>query len=100
MCRRLLPHSQNHQPRCRRFRYQSYRWICHLTDRWNRWMIQCCGEQDSQTAREVAQCNLEALDVLQKSAVKPAIRSEDRRVGKECVSTCISRWVPCRSTTK
>src|SRR3546814_17574208 len=24
----------------------------------------------------------------------PAIRSEERRVGKECVSTCISRWSP------
>src|SRR3546814_12602785 len=22
-------------------------------------------------------------------------RSEERRVGKECVSTCRSRWVPC-----
>src|SRR3546814_12139426 len=24
-----------------------------------------------------------------------AIRSEERRVGKECVSTCRSRWAPC-----
>src|SRR3546814_1838263 len=24
-----------------------------------------------------------------------AIRSEERRVGKECVSTCRSRWSPC-----
>src|SRR3546814_19175111 len=24
-------------------------------------------------------------------------RSEERRVGKECVSTCRSRWAPCRS---
>src|SRR3546814_18266357 len=24
----------------------------------------------------------------------PAIRSEERRVGKECVSTCRSRWSP------
>src|SRR3546814_13956874 len=23
------------------------------------------------------------------------IRSEERRVGKECVSTCRSRWAPC-----
>src|SRR3546814_15645614 len=23
-----------------------------------------------------------------------ALRSEERRVGKECVSTCISRWLP------
>src|SRR3546814_18771457 len=24
----------------------------------------------------------------------PALRSEERRVGKECVSTCSSRWSP------
>src|SRR3546814_12885813 len=24
-------------------------------------------------------------------------RSEERRVGKECVSTCRSRWLPCHS---
>src|SRR3546814_6572294 len=27
-------------------------------------------------------------------ASKPAPRSEERRVGKECVSTCRSRWSP------
>src|SRR3546814_21160311 len=27
-------------------------------------------------------------------------RSEERRVGKECVSTCRSRWAPCHSKTK
>src|SRR3546814_11061033 len=26
--------------------------------------------------------------------VKPEMRSEERRVGKECVSTCRSRWSP------
>src|SRR3546814_12276758 len=25
----------------------------------------------------------------------PSLRSEERRVGKECVSTCRSRWSPC-----
>src|SRR3546814_6515748 len=28
------------------------------------------------------------------STRRPAIRSEERRVGKECVSTCRSRWSP------
>src|SRR3546814_20163038 len=28
------------------------------------------------------------------------IRSEERRVGKECVSTCRSRWSPYHSKTK
>src|SRR3546814_20906347 len=32
------------------------------------------------------------LDELGKIA---RIRSEERRVGKECVSTCRSRWAPC-----
>src|SRR3546814_5240178 len=32
-------------------------------------------------------------DVLD-SRTDPAIRSEERRVGKECVSTCRSRWSP------
>src|SRR3546814_17271376 len=29
-----------------------------------------------------------------KTNIIPAIRSEERRVGKECVSTCRSRWSP------
>src|SRR3546814_20236470 len=29
-----------------------------------------------------------------------AIRSEERRVGKECLGTCRSRWLPYHSTTK
>src|SRR3546814_6913416 len=31
---------------------------------------------------------------LEWSRVRPASRSEERRVGKECVSTCRSRWSP------
>src|SRR3546814_11285360 len=27
-------------------------------------------------------------------------RSEERRVGKECVSTCRSRWAPCHEKKK
>src|SRR3546814_15849558 len=27
--------------------------------------------------------------------IEPDMRSEQRRVGKECVSTCISGWSPC-----
>src|SRR3546814_12172850 len=32
--------------------------------------------------------------------VRDLIRSEERRVGKECVSTCRSRWSPCREKRK
>src|SRR3546814_12899275 len=33
-------------------------------------------------------------------SVAPAVRSEERRVGKECVSTCRSRWSPYHQTNK
>src|SRR3546814_13341952 len=33
-------------------------------------------------------------------AVLPYARSEERRVGKECVSTCRSRWSPYHSKKK
>src|SRR3546814_5260597 len=29
-----------------------------------------------------------------KAETAPRVRSEERRVGKECVSTCRSRWTP------
>src|SRR3546814_21107597 len=29
-----------------------------------------------------------------RGALRTAVRSEERRVGKECVSTCRSRWSP------
>src|SRR3546814_19081418 len=32
--------------------------------------------------------------------ITPALRSEERRVGKECVSTCRSRWWPYHSQKK
>src|SRR3546814_17656093 len=35
-----------------------------------------------------------ALDKLQSGDVTDAQRSEERRVGKECVSTCRFRWSP------
>src|SRR3546814_17480329 len=31
------------------------------------------------------------------AAIAPTIRSEERRVGKECVSPCRSRWSPYHS---
>src|SRR3546814_11975563 len=33
-------------------------------------------------------------DVTAKTSLELALRSEERRVGKECVSTCRSRWSP------
>src|SRR3546814_2668190 len=40
--------------------------------------------------REISLVN----NFLQKAQQEVATRSEERRVGKECVSTCRSRWSP------
>src|SRR3546814_15879000 len=46
-----------------------------------------------QGAHQLARGNARLLqDVLGKA--RPLARSEERRVGKECVSTCRSRWSP------
>src|SRR3546814_2894828 len=37
---------------------------------------------------------LTTLEVIAIGMVSIAVRSEERRVGKECVSTCRSRWSP------
>src|SRR3546814_19506946 len=40
-------------------------------------------------------------DAIAKNAIGPGIgRSEERRVGKECVSTCRSRWSPSHQKKK
>src|SRR3546814_14716355 len=41
-----------------------------------------------------------AIPLLQIVPLPPAIRSEERRVGKECVSTCRSRWSPYHEKKK
>src|SRR3546814_12590035 len=38
-----------------------------------------------------------ALVAVEIAPAQPVARSEERRVGKECVSTCRSRWVPSPS---
>src|SRR3546814_17246223 len=35
-----------------------------------------------------------ALMIIKSGTAVPEARSEERRVGKECVSTCRSRWSP------
>src|SRR3546814_11868799 len=56
----------------------------------------CCGQPaynsgDAEDARAVARRVVEAFEGYD-HIVAP--RSEERRVGKECVSTCRSRWSP------
>src|SRR3546814_7743461 len=36
----------------------------------------------------------EQLETRPFTSLEDAVRSEERRVGKECVSTCRSRWAP------
>src|SRR3546814_18254421 len=46
-------------------------------------------------------CRMQAADLIdgieEYEGAKAALRSEERRVGKECVSTCRSRWSPYHS---
>src|SRR3546814_12600617 len=37
---------------------------------------------------------LRAVEGIDEAVAAPDLRSEERRVGKECVSTCRSRWAP------
>src|SRR3546814_17186589 len=50
---------------------------------------------DSVDFLEDALVNLLIFAALGWSVIHRARRSEERRVGKECVSTCRSRWSPC-----
>src|SRR3546814_14454749 len=63
---------------------------------------QCRSEVDDWVERRVA--DIDALDCVERSIrifgddhryrLADVSRSEERRVGKECVSTCRSRWSP------
>src|SRR3546814_19675192 len=44
--------------------------------------------------------DLRWLGPVDEDALLAAVRSEERRVGKECVSTCRSRWSPYHSKKK
>src|SRR3546814_8204518 len=48
--------------------------------------------------RTIALCGVRLVDPA--TARIAAVRSEERRVGKECVSTCRSRWSPYHSKKK
>src|SRR3546814_12068517 len=47
-----------------------------------------------------ASVSAQAHPMLKRGIRIHAIRSEQRRVGKECVSTCSSRWSPSHSKNK
>src|SRR3546814_19709282 len=53
------------------------------------------GEPHSGMAKMFTMMNVARLDVgIQGLGLAETARSEERRVGKECVSTCRSRWSP------
>src|SRR3546814_13847267 len=49
------------------------------------------------TAAAFFEMRIDRDDVAQQDRRDEFHRSEERRVGKECVSTCRSRWSPCHS---
>src|SRR3546814_13333722 len=59
------------------------------------------GYQPGQLVQQRNQQLMEAARASQGAATPaPAPRSEERRGGKECVSTCRSRWSPCHEKKK
>src|SRR3546814_17194314 len=73
-----------------------------LTDRVDEWMLSFLEEFDGKPLSSVAKGDLD-LGQLEDEAEKKQHeetedpykeRSEERRVGKECVSTCRSQWSP------
>src|SRR3546814_10765043 len=58
--------------------------------------VDCC-RAEIMEARIVARHSFSADGAMSRCAVREILfqqRSEERRVGKECVSTCRSRWSP------
>src|SRR3546814_16350001 len=55
---------------------------------------------EAHTVRRLAACQQLVQEGGRHSPVERRIRSEERRVGKECVSTCRSRWSPYHSKQK
>src|SRR3546814_2488508 len=58
----------------------------------------CDGIEFDLKSRSIFQCAFEGAEFLLKGLqtldIGDGKRSEERRVGKECVSTCRSRWSP------
>src|SRR3546814_20798075 len=60
------------------------------------------GERPQQLHIDLTVDDIEVAEpaVLALGARRHAVRSEERRVGKECVSTCRSRWSPYHKKKK
>src|SRR3546814_20558380 len=73
----------------------------HVVPHANGWAVRGAGNSRAtsvhETQRETAE---EARAIAQSQSSELLIRSEERRVGKACVSTCRSRWSPYHKKTK
>src|SRR3546814_11142707 len=59
-----------------------------------------CAVHAEPVGAAAAQCVLEGSGSSLSFVGEEPLRSEERRVGKECVSTCRSRWSPHHQKTK
>src|SRR3546814_3312503 len=67
-----------------------------VSDQRSRVEVKAPGIIPRKSVHEPVQTGLKAIDALVPvgRGQRELIRSEERRVGKECVSTCRSRWSP------
>src|SRR3546814_13060728 len=61
---------------------------------------QASGRQSKRALADSGQTGLGCLRQARAGGLWKGFRSEERRVGKECVSTCRSRWWPYHSKNK
>src|SRR3546814_9691146 len=54
--------------------------------------IRGASEPEANTGYQLRLADVFVIGTLQVSGIAVGTRSEERRVGKECVSTCRSRW--------
>src|SRR6056297_3751972 len=64
------------------------------------WSSDVCSSDLHQSVRSVTKDRRATTWQLPLRSRTGRWRSEERRVGKECVSTCRSRWSPCHSKKK
>src|SRR3546814_14322385 len=71
-----------------------------VQDAWLRWHDAAHERIDNLEAWLVTVTTRLAIDRLRVAKLQREHRSEERRVGKECVSTCRSRWSPTQQKKK
>src|SRR3546814_18941543 len=81
------PHQRGHRIDDRRV----VKGVLHLLDHRK---IAVVGEETATAALIFASPGAGVVEILLESGFEHEQRSEERRVGKECVSTCRSRWSP------